>query len=366
MRTRLDKAALALANNQAQVRFYSRSDFGSLAKLREYSTLHGNEADYLANLTEEHKKTNSVLASRIADHAPELSTHEFLHRTTFEVSPDYDRMETLLRERLRQLASNSDAAFNALWIRLDKLGGRMEDGSLSASIQHRLTKDDLKDILHHSGAMLVPSMDITVVRKSFASTSVIGRNWHRDIAGQRISSPVVNEVLAAIDARKRAILLSGLPGSGKTCAMLSLQEALEQRMRTRADLVPLFIQSREFADLATATERQAQGLPEQWVEQAARLAEDVHVVVVIDSLDVLSIAREHSILTYFLAQIDQLLLIPNVTVITACRDFDRKYDRRIAARQWDFDYSACRWTGRRMYRFLTSLESIRQLLMPSP
>lgn len=87
--------------------------------------------------------------------------------------------------------------------------------------------------------------------------------------------------------------------------------------------------------LATALDRQAQGLPEQWVEQASRLAEDTHVVVVIDSLDVLSIAREHSILTYFLAQIDQLLLIPNVTVITACRDFDRKYDRRIAARQWD-------------------------------
>ncbi|MGE0645656.1 MAG: ATP-binding protein [Nitrospira sp.] len=117
--------------------------------------------------------------------------------------------------------------------------------------------------------------------------------------------------------------------------MLSLQEALEQRMHTQPDLVPLFIQSREFADLATARERQAQGLSEQWVEQTARLAEDAHVVVVIDSLDVLSIAREHSVLTYFLAQIDQLLLIPNVTVVTACRDFDRKYDRRIAARQWD-------------------------------
>jgi hypothetical protein len=244
-------------------------------------------------------------------------------------------METLLRERLRQIASNSNAAFDALWIRLDKLGGRMEGGNLSASTQYRLTKDDLKDILHHAGAMLVPVMSIAQVRTSFASTSAIGRSWHRDIAGQRISSPVVNELLAAIDAKKRAVLLTGLPGSGKTCVMLSLQEALEQRTQTRTNLVPLFIQSREFADLVTAQERQAQGLPEQWVEQAARLAEDAHVVVVIDSLDVLSIAREHCILTYFLAQIDQLLLIPNVTVITACRDFDRKYDRRIAARQWD-------------------------------
>lgn len=145
----------------------------------------------------------------------------------------------------------------------------------------------------------------------------------------------MNKLLDAIDAGKCSILLTGGPGSGKTCVMLSLQEALEQRAQTQTDLVPLFIQSREFADLATVQERQAQGLPEQWVEQAAQLAEDTHVIVVIDSLDVLSIAREHKVLTYFLAQIDRLLQIPNVTVVTACRDFDRKYDRRIAIRQWD-------------------------------
>lgn len=332
----LDKASLALARNQqAQVRFYSRSEFGALAKLREYSTLYGSEADYHTNLTKEHIKTNRNLAARIADQAPDLSTYEFLCRTCFEISPDFDRMESLLRERLRQMASNSNAAFDALWIRLDKLGGRMDGGNLSASTQHRLTKDDLKGIFHHTGAMLVPVMSIAKVRTSFASTSAIGRSWHRDIAGQRISSPVVNELLASIDDRKRAVLLTGLPGSGKTCVMLSLQEALEERAQTRMDLVPLFIQSREFVDLTTAQDRQAQGLPEQWAEQAARMAEDAHVVVIIDSLDVLSIAREHSVLRYFLAQIDQLLLIPNVTVITACRDFDRKYDRRIAARQWD-------------------------------
>jgi hypothetical protein len=332
----LDKASLALTKNQqAQVRFYSRSEFGALAKLREFSILYGNEVDYRANLTQAHIKTDIDLTTRIATQAPGLSTYEFLRRTSFEISPDFDRIQTLLHERLRQMASNSNAAFNALWTRLDKLGGRMGNDNLSASTQHRLTKDDLKNILHQAGAMLVPVISITEVRTSFSSTSAIGRSWHRDIAGQRISSPIVNELLAAIDSRKRAILLTGLPGSGKTCVMLSLQEALEQRSQTGTDMVPLFIQSREFADLETAQERQTQGLPEQWVEQAARLAEDAYVVVVIDSLDVLSIAREHGVLTYFLAQIDQLLLIPNVTVITACRDFDRKYDRRIAARQWD-------------------------------
>ncbi len=50
----LEKAFLALDRNQeAQVRFYSRSEFGALAKLREYSALYGNETDYHANLTKE-------------------------------------------------------------------------------------------------------------------------------------------------------------------------------------------------------------------------------------------------------------------------------------------------------------------------
>ena len=117
----LDKAVLALnKNKQAQVCFFSRSEFGSLSKLREFSTLHGNEADFLAKLTKEHEKTNSDLAAHIAKQVSNLSTYKFLHRTSFEITPDFERMEILLRERLRQIASNSDAAFNALCMRLDK------------------------------------------------------------------------------------------------------------------------------------------------------------------------------------------------------------------------------------------------------
>lgn len=334
----LDKASSLLASNKnAEVRFYSRSSFGALAKLREHSTTQANEASYRASLGKEHKKIDADLAARLVTHAPNLSTYNFLRHTVFVISDELDRMKALLHERLRNMACNSKVAYDALWARLDQLGARMDGSSISASAQHRLTKNDLKGILHQAGAMLVPIMSLAEVRASFASTSVIGRSWHRDIAGQRIPNPIVNELLAAIDARKRAILLTGLPGSGKTCVMLAVQEALEQRAQIHTDLVPLFIQSREFADLVTAQERQAQGLSEQWVEKAARMAEDARVVVVIDSLDVLSIAREHRVLTYFLAQIDRLLLIPNITVVTACRDFDRHYDRRIAERQWDYE-----------------------------
>ncbi|WP_369933800.1 AAA family ATPase [Xanthomonas tesorieronis] len=337
----LDKASYLLGNSQnSEVRFYSRNNFGDLAKLREHSSTQNDEVSYRASLGKEHQATDKALAARLATSAPGLSSYEFLRRTKFVTSDEMDRMVDLLRERLRNMASNPDAAFDAFWTHLDQLGARMEGTNTSAT-RHRSTKDDLKAILHKAGAMLAPPMDISEVRLSFADTSAIGRSWRRDIAGQRISIPTVNELLTAIHAKKRAILLTGLPGSGKTCVMLALQDALEQRAQTCSGVAPLFIQSREFVDLATAQDRQSQGLPEQWIEKAARLAENAHVIVVMDSLDVLSIAREHRVLTYFLAQIDRLLLVPNVTVVTACRDFDRHYDRRIAERKWDCELT-CR------------------------
>lgn len=332
----LDKACHLLANNQnVKVRFYSRNNFGDLAKLKEHSSTQHDETSYQASLGREQKSVDNNLSARLAISAPNLSAFEFLCRTNFVTSDDLDRMEELLRERLRNMVSNPDSAFAALWASLDQLGARMGGNSASAATQHRLTKSDLNFILQQAGATLVPPMNLADIRLSFSSTSAIGRSWRRDIAGQRISSPTVDEVLASIDAKKRSILLTGLPGSGKTCVMLALQEALEIRAEINPDIVPLFIQSREFADLAASEDRQAQGLSEQWVEKAARLAENAHVIIVIDSLDVLSIARDHRVLQYFLAQIDRLLFIPNITVVTACRDFDRHYDRRIAERKWD-------------------------------
>ena len=334
----LDKAVRLLASNRdIKVRFYSRNNFGDLAKLKEHAETQSDENNYRSSLGKEHRVVDGALSARLVSSASSLSSFEFLCRTSFVTSDDMDRMMELLHERLRNLVSNPDSAFNALWTRLDQLGARIARDGSSTAPQHRLTKSDLKAIIQHSGATLVPPMDIAEICDSFFDTSAIGRSWRRDIAGLRINNPAVDELLAAIDAQKRAILLTGLPGSGKTCVMLALQEALEERTEVRSDLVSLFIQSREFADLANSEDRQSIGLPEQWVEKSARLADHARVIVVIDSLDVLSIARDHRVLQYFLAQIDRLLLIPNITVVTACRDFDRHYDRRIAERQWGYE-----------------------------
>lgn len=336
----LRKATQLLASDStATVRFYSRTAFGELAALKEYGVNYADARSYRENLGVANRATDKALEDFLPKSDPSFSTFDFLGRTHFENTPGLELMQELLQERLRQLSSNSAKAYQALWTHLDHLGMRANvSGSQSSAIQHRLTKADLKTLIEQEGATLASPINVSELRAVLKSTSIIGRNWRRDIGGERIQSPLVSEIMAAIDGENRAILVMGNPGSGKTCVMLSLQEALENRSQTTTDIQSLFIQSREFADLSNAQERQALGLNERWVECVARMAEAAHTVVVIDSLDVLSIAREHSVLDYFLAQIDRLLLIPNVTVITACRDFDRRYDKRIAQRQWDREF----------------------------
>ena len=112
----LDKACHLLANNQnVKVRFYSRNNFGDLAKLREHSSTQHDEISYQASLGKEHKVVDKNLSDRLA-------------------------------------------AFAALWFSLGQLGARIAGCSASAASQHRLTKGDLKTIIQKAGATLVPPM----------------------------------------------------------------------------------------------------------------------------------------------------------------------------------------------------------------
>lgn len=327
----LTKASRFLAANPSSlVKFYSRNDFGVLAKLREHAQTQPNASTYQQSLTADHQNTDAALARRLSG-MPSLTTYAWLQQTSFEISNEFERTEELLKERLRALVSNADTAFNALWTKLNMLGARSGDGGSSALPSHRLSKTDLIDVLEKSGATLVPPMSQQQMQQALAGVSAVGRSWRRDISGTRLHVDTVNELITVIESTGHSILLSGIPGSGKTCVLLELQEALDQRN----DLAAVFIQTREYASCLTPEARIAHGLPADLVGLLARMADNKPVVLIIDSLDVLSLSREHVVLDFFMALMDRLLLIPKVTVIAACREFDRKYDRRLAERSWD-------------------------------
>lgn len=344
----LIKAIKTLSGDpRTQACFYSRTPFGNLSTLKEYSNTQPNQKSYYANLGKKKGDLDIKFKELLKEQKSNLSTFEFLGRCNFLMTKGFPETHRELPERLKNLVNNPEIAINALYQHISRLGSRTGESinDSSASPRHRLNKEDLVEILSGVGSYLTASIDSKEVRKSFAGTSRIGREWQRDIAGTRIPNPLKEKVLEAILAKEKSILITGSPGSGKTCLMIDLQESLEGLAKTQVNLLPIYIQAREYADIISSQERQSKGLDRDWVEKVARLADEGHVVVLIDSLDVLSIAREHEALAYFLAQIDRLLTIQQVTVVTSCRDFDRHYDKRLDVRKWgqEFKCASLRW-----------------------
>jgi hypothetical protein len=179
---------------QAKVHFYSRNNFGPIQKLHDYRASFGNETDYVSNFTLEHKEIDRELGACIAKHSPGLTVYEFLRRSSFNTTEDYESVEKDLCIRLHNMGANTAGAFNAIFLQLIKLKSRNRTETLSVSTQHRLTKDDLKKIINQSGAMLVPVISSREAISSFAGTSAIGRAWLRDIAGKQLTRPVVKEI----------------------------------------------------------------------------------------------------------------------------------------------------------------------------
>lgn len=341
LKDELVKAVKTLSQDpKTLVRFYSRTPFGDLATLKEYCNTRPDSKSYYTNLGKEKGDLDSQFKELIEKQKSNLSTFEFLRKCDFLMTKGFSETHRDLPERLRNLVNSPDLAIDALYRHISQLGSRTGEGvnDSSTSPRHRLGKDDLLGIIHRVGSYLTPSINSKEVRKSFASTSSIGREWQRDIAGTRVPNPLKEKILEAILTKEKSVLITGSPGSGKTCLMIDLQESLEGLAKTKLDLLPIYIQAREYADIVSSQERQSKGLDEDWVNKVARLADESHAVVLIDSLDVLSIAREHKVLDYFLAQIDRLLTIPQVTVVTSCRDFDRHYDKRLSVRTWDQEF----------------------------
>ena len=319
-------------HSKINIRFCSRNPFGYFEKIKEYAMTQPDRDEYEKKLPENLKKTNELLSSQLNGSNP----YPFLQRINFDVFRDNDETELDIKERLQHITTKAPEVYSALLERICKLSAREKNDITSLGTQ-KLSKKDIQQIVSLAGGMITPPLDTTKALNLLSSISHIGRSWNRDIGCKRLHRKIQDELIDAIRNKNHSILLSGGPGAGKTCVMLDLQERLEQCAEGNSNIVPLFIQTREFADLNTPEERAAHGLDDSWIQSVACLAESRQIVILIDSLDVLSISREYKTLTYFLAQIDRLRNISNITIVVACREFDRKYDVRITNLKWNVE-----------------------------
>ena len=328
----LKKAGRLLkAEAKATVRFYSRADFGDLAKLAEHSrTVDSASAFENAIGQALTKPWNDLRAAWQPPEANDLETaFDFLQRTSFTFSETVALKEEI-KERLSVLVTRPQDAFDILWSTLDNLGARSEDSQAAMARSSRISREQVLELLQRAGSAVAPPRAQAEISEMFRSLSAVGRQWRRDIDGKRVDRKALAELIAQVNVGAQSVLLIDGPGAGKTCVLLSLLEHLELEGRS----APVLLQTREFASATTIEEREALGLPGSLFELVSAKSEVQRVVVIIDSLDVLSLARETEALTYFLGLIDRLSTIPNVTIVAACRTFDLRYNHKLSVRKW--------------------------------
>jgi hypothetical protein len=328
----LAKAArLVMSDPSARICFYSRSGFASLAKLREYAVTVGGAAAYRHGLGAENATVDAALNALFEKlNSPADFTFDFLCRTTFQPTPEFQPMESLQLERLRNLVAQAPLALDTLWVAFDRASAGLGIGAGSTATPMSLSREMLLERLREVGATVSAPRSQQDAEQALQALSGVGREWRRDIDGLRLRRICSDALLRSIESGAGSILVTGGPGSGKSCVLLDLAEDLAN---SRA--FPVYVQCRVFAEAEDAAQREVLGMPSDLVGLVARLAEYRPIAVLFDSLDVLSLSREHAALNHCLAAIDRLLNIPDVTVVAACRSFDAKYDRRLSVRDWN-------------------------------
>jgi hypothetical protein len=333
----LKKAARQLArDSNGLVHFYSATPFGDVAKLAEHAATQPDAATYghslgnIAGLRSINSTLESYWLPELA--GTNLSVFDLLHRISFHSTAGLNELQEELLGALGQHATQAGHVLDVLLSRLASIKSRTSASSsgLTATPSIGITRDDLLRILSEVGSLLTPPRAEHDLLAEFRNVSAIGRSWRRDIGSKRLPRKSIDEVFKHIQEEVKRVLVTDGPGSGKTCVLLDLADRLE----TDPVRAVLFVQARLYSECRTPDARRGVGLPDNIVEDIGRLAEYRPVVVILDSLDVLSLAREHEVLDFFLGLIDRVSLVPRVTVVAACRTYDLQYDHRLKSRNW--------------------------------
>jgi ATPase family associated with various cellular activities (AAA) len=324
LKEELEKACKQLeSSDKAEVKFYSRSPFGELKALVETSKSFPDFESFLRNNSSKSLKALERVANIIR--REKKATFELLLRFSFGPTNEYEDWDQRNLEELDYIIPQAPIAMQVL----ERYLVSHEAGLRNA--KSLITREQVLTDLAEIGLSPTLKRSEAEILATFKEASCIGRNWLRTVDGEAIRRVELDHIISHIEHNNRTILLTDRPGSGKTCLLLDLADELEKKDSTYGFL---FIKGDQFTEINSEEDLVARGLPEDIVGQCARLTAFRHVVVVIDSLDVLSLLRQHSALKVVLGLIDRLSKNEKLTVIAACRNFDLQYDPLLRGRSW--------------------------------
>ncbi|WP_430972717.1 AAA family ATPase [Sunxiuqinia rutila] len=303
-----------------EVELYSATPLGEFTTLPRECRSFLNFSDFREQLSLANDKALSSLVKEW--NRSEEDVFNLLKRIRTGVHHNTEEWGKVNKDSLTRIVTHPSLALDTLEAFINK----HQSKDLTDKLEIRSI--DVWEEFASKGLTRLPNFSEKEIIEQFNRTSAIGiSDWKRTIVGEKIVRKELGEVLEYICDKKRTILVQDRPGSGKTCLLLDLADEVESNSKSHL----LFIKGDRFVNVANDDG----SLPKEIVESCGLLSSSKHVVVIIDSLDVLSCQRDHAALNYFLKLIDQLQIIQNLTIVAACREFDLKYDPKLRERKWD-------------------------------
>lgn len=309
---------------EGNIHFYSSGPFGDLQHLQERADRMPDTAAFLhempKNIFAEYSKFLQIIAqSQFASD----EIYSFFRHVHFFVKADRD-LHTEAQSYLYHHVTQKQMALTLLKGEVRRVTCRRLtiDSSEAQAKNHLISRQRLLDLLHTAGLRITPRCSKGDLTTYFARYSNRGRVWRRNIKEHHFVRPQQEELIQHVETEK-SVLVVGPPGSGKTCILLELVEHLEKDTQRFC----IFLQARDVEDVDVEEFQMA------FLDALARMAEFLPVVLVVDSLDVLSTTvrrRFNAVITLM----EQVRRIPQACVVAACRSFDLRYDPQLSALSW--------------------------------
>ncbi|MCK4814950.1 ATP-binding protein, partial [bacterium] len=305
------------------VMFYSQTPFGEFQKLIEDAKHFDNYKAFSEHAFDTLKIPLSELSKIMERNEEEV----YLFCNRLEIGPfhtldDWDRLN---KQELERYCPYPEPALAVI----ERLARKNQSGT-GAPVT--LSRSHVEEELKRNKIIRAPYKSEKEITDLFKEASQIGRyDLPRKIAGIKIERDEVRELLDIVESGNKNILLTDKPGSGKSWILLEFADLIEETK----DWSLLFIKGDRFDDITSLIALQDElAFKDDIPGLAARLASLRKVVVVIDSLDALSLGRDQKALKVFLALLDRLRFADNISIVAACRDFDLEYDPLLRDRDW--------------------------------
>jgi len=320
----LRKAREQIENDPSgRVRFYSRTPFGAFDKLLEDSKDYEVYQQFAEHAPQTLKTTLADFATAIQ--RTEEIAYTLCQRIDIGSHHSFDDWERENRKDLERQVVYPDRALTVI----ERLAEKNQAG---LGVPYRITRSDVVEELKKQGIVITPYRTEAEILQYFKEASSIGKQGlSRKIANEELPREEIDQIIEFLESGKKSVLLTDGPGTGKSWILLELADRLEANEQWGM----LFLKGDRHDDIESEQALLDRlHFPGDVATLAARLTAYRKVVVILDSLDALSLSKNQKALKVFLALLDRLETADGVQIVAACRDFDLVYDPNLRLRKW--------------------------------